>query len=177
MVFIGDRLYKHHTVRINYTTYDLRRNQDSINPRTHPDIMLLAPDAHNEVHPYWYARVIGVFHVNARYDGASFQRCSGGRVDVLWVRWYEFDSGYKSGWKHKRLPRLQFSDSTNPDAFGFVDPQAVLRGGHLLPAFAHGRTDEYLIPDSMARQFQVIVGARDEFQVEREDWKYYYAGM
>ncbi|THG92753.1 hypothetical protein EW026_g8258 [Hermanssonia centrifuga] len=35
-----NRLYLHKVMRINYTTYDMRRDQDSINPRTHADIMI-----------------------------------------------------------------------------------------------------------------------------------------
>ena len=88
---------------------------------------------------------------------------------MLWVQQYEFDTTYKSGWKHKHLP--------GPDAFGFVDPQTVLRGSHLLPVFALSLTDEYLMPDSMAHQFKVLAGEQDEFEIEQEDWKYYYAGM
>ncbi|TFY50777.1 hypothetical protein EVJ58_g10894, partial [Rhodofomes roseus] len=33
-----DRMYLHKVLRVNYTTYDMRRGQDSINPRTHPNI-------------------------------------------------------------------------------------------------------------------------------------------
>ena len=96
---------------------------------------------------------------------------------MLWVQWYEVDSAYNFRWKHKQLPCLRFCESTNPDAFVFVDLQAVLRSGHLLPAFSHGHTDEYLIPNSMAHIFEVLAGARDEFEIEHEDWKYYYTGM
>ena len=32
-----DRMYAHKVMRINYDTYDMRRDQDSINPDTHPD--------------------------------------------------------------------------------------------------------------------------------------------
>ncbi|KAH9004426.1 hypothetical protein EDB84DRAFT_1573164 [Lactarius hengduanensis] len=60
--FRGRKLYQHKVLRINYTTYDLRREQDSINPRTHPNIMVLRPDG-PDPHPYWYARIIGIFHI------------------------------------------------------------------------------------------------------------------
>ena len=46
-------------MRVNYTTYDMRRDQDSLNPRTQADVMLLAHEdltARNS-HPYWYARM------------------------------------------------------------------------------------------------------------------------
>lgn len=40
---------------INYTTYNMRRNQDSVNLRTHPDIMVLLQKDPNAAgrHPYW----------------------------------------------------------------------------------------------------------------------------
>ena len=56
--FLSNRLYRHKVVRINYTTYDMRRTKDSINPCTHPDVMVLSheDDTGNEdLHPYWYA--------------------------------------------------------------------------------------------------------------------------
>ncbi|KAJ3752587.1 hypothetical protein EV360DRAFT_54941, partial [Lentinula raphanica] len=33
------------TLRVNYTTYDVRRDQDTINPRSHADVMVLSPAA------------------------------------------------------------------------------------------------------------------------------------
>jgi hypothetical protein len=43
VLFKSDCMYNHRIVRFNYTTYDVRRSQDVINPRTsHCDIMLLA---------------------------------------------------------------------------------------------------------------------------------------
>ena len=41
-------------MRINYTTYDMHRDQDSINPRTRSDVMLLNAD-HQADHAYLYA--------------------------------------------------------------------------------------------------------------------------
>jgi hypothetical protein len=40
----NDRLYRHKVLRINYITYDMRRNQDSIIPQTHADIMTLSQE-------------------------------------------------------------------------------------------------------------------------------------
>jgi hypothetical protein len=57
-------------------------------------------------------------------------------------------------------------DAEDPDAFGFLDPKDVLRGAHLIPAFAHGKTDE-LLGASIARLPHE----------EDEDWQYYYINM
>ncbi|KAG2029536.1 hypothetical protein BDR03DRAFT_825481, partial [Suillus americanus] len=63
LMLVNDRIYRHKVIRINYTTYDLRREQDSLNSRTHADIMVLShEDDEANGHPYWYARIIGVFH-------------------------------------------------------------------------------------------------------------------
>ncbi len=37
---VDDRLFRHKVMRVNYTTYDMLRDQDSINPRTHADVMV-----------------------------------------------------------------------------------------------------------------------------------------
>ena len=63
VTFVNNRLYRHKVLRINYTTYDLRRAQDSLNPRTHANVMVLAHEDDAEIsHPYWYAWIIGIFH-------------------------------------------------------------------------------------------------------------------
>ncbi|KAG2051385.1 hypothetical protein BDR06DRAFT_889937, partial [Suillus hirtellus] len=46
---------------------------------------------------------------------------------------------HKSGTKHTCLPKVAFVDESDPDAFGFLDPGQVIRGAHLIPAFASGR--------------------------------------
>ena len=72
ITFVSDCIYKHNVLYINYTTYDLRYAQDSINVRTHPYIMTLGHEDEEEetkCHPYWYAKVLGIFHVNVRRSG------------------------------------------------------------------------------------------------------------
>lgn len=50
----------------------MRREQDSVNVHMHPYIMVLAHEDEGEEdkrHPYWYAKVLGIFHVNVRISG------------------------------------------------------------------------------------------------------------
>ena len=54
---------------MNYTTYDLWREQDSVTLRTHPDVMVLSQETDEQRHPYWYARVLHIFQVNVRNYG------------------------------------------------------------------------------------------------------------
>ncbi|KAE9403281.1 hypothetical protein BT96DRAFT_815333, partial [Gymnopus androsaceus JB14] len=42
-------------LQVNYTTYDMRHAQDSINPCMHPHVMVLSDD---DDHPYCYACIL-----------------------------------------------------------------------------------------------------------------------
>ncbi|KAK7444353.1 hypothetical protein VKT23_015366 [Stygiomarasmius scandens] len=175
LTFVANRLYKHKYLRVNFTTYDLRREQDSINPRTQPNVMLLAGDSKETGHPYWYARIVSLFHVRVRHLGARSRDTSEQRMDIAWVRWYQLDDTYNSGWQAKRLHGLQFVPGSSPDAFGFIDPALIIRAVHILPAFAYGKTSEYLPADSVARVYQSFENG--EYNVEEEDWRYYYVNV
>ncbi|KAJ7205778.1 hypothetical protein GGX14DRAFT_304615, partial [Mycena pura] len=114
-------------------------------------------------HPYWYALVLGIFHVDVRLKS---QNKPYEPMEFLWVRWLTHDMRYHSGWKSKRLPRITFMPFNDPQTFGFLDPNDVLRGSHLIPAFRHGHTKK-LLPPSVARK-----------PTENdEDWKYYHIGL
>ena len=145
----------------------MRRDQDSLNARTHANIMLLAHDT--GPHPYWYARILGVFHAVVRHptlpDPVS--------MDFVWIRWYGFDNNPQNpptGWKARRLHRLGFvphDTAGDPDAspaFGFLDPNHIIRGVHILPAYHHGADEFSLPPSSTAR-----LPSEDD-----SDYKFYY---
>ena len=167
VTLVNNRIYRHKVLRINYTTYDLRRAQDSLNPRNHADVMVLShEDEDGDPHPYWYARILGVFHAQVRHIGPRSKSTAVHRMDFLWVRWFGRDLDYKAGWKAKRLHRLGFIDSEDPGAFGFLDPNEVIRGVHLIPVFAYGRISS-ILPPSIARQ------PRESNQ----DWVFYYINL
>ncbi|KAJ7760884.1 hypothetical protein DFH07DRAFT_740473, partial [Mycena maculata] len=164
---VGDRLYTHKVLRINYTTYDLRRDQDTLNPSTHPDFMVLAheDDGGATPHPYWYGRIISIFHADVHHVGPRSQnRSKVHRMEFVWVRWFGRDLSRSGlgGWKFKRLHRVGFIDADQ--AFGFLDPAEIIRGCHLIPAFHHGRTSSLLGP-SIARHYH---------GEDNEDYTYYY---
>jgi hypothetical protein len=150
---IGERLYTHKIMRVNYTTYDCRRDQDTLNTRTHPDFMVLSHEEEDESssHPYWYGRILGIFHAQIRHVGENSSNRRPVRMEFLWVRWFGRDMTHSAGWKPKRLHRLGFIDAADGGAFGFLDPTEVIRGAHLIPAFHYGRTDR-LLPPSIARR-------------------------
>ncbi|KAK7014596.1 hypothetical protein R3P38DRAFT_2456313, partial [Favolaschia claudopus] len=101
----------------------------SMNPRTHADIMTLAPDSDDtpDDHPFCYARIIGVFHCDAASSG-----------------------------------NIEFFPDSDPNAYGFLDPDEVIRASHLIPAFHHGPTDPV--------EYTTLARKGDEF----DDWRFHY---
>ncbi|GBE78097.1 hypothetical protein SCP_0109790 [Sparassis crispa] len=152
------RIFAHQVLRINYTSYDVRRCQDSINPRNHADIMTLAPEhGHSDdTHPFAYGRVLGIFHADIVHNipgSGPVLQC----LEFLWVHWFRRDRHWKAGFGRKRLHRVEFVPTAEPNASGFLDPDEVIRGVHLIPAFAHGYAATQL-----------------DDSTESSDWKYYY---
>lgn len=146
--FKDDRMYKHELIRINYTTYDVRRSQDVINPNTsHRDLMLLADSDDAEAdsvppsHPFSYARVLGIYHVNVIYTGPGMLDYRPRRLDFLWVRYFQHVGNRSPTWEDHdcALDHVYFPPMASDEAFGFVDPSDVLRGSHIIPAFKIGR--------------------------------------
>ena len=161
----NNRIFQHRTLRINYTSYDLQRHSDLINIRTRPDVMTLSEEG-DHTHPYHYGRLIDIFTVPIYYKGSKpIVGARRQRLQVLWVRWYEKDTNYQDGFSALRLPRLSFVDATSPDAHGFIDPAAVLRAAHLIPAFNHELMDPQPLEGCYATRFL------------SNDWNYYYANM
>ncbi|KAI0695116.1 hypothetical protein C8T65DRAFT_584576, partial [Cerioporus squamosus] len=175
LVIHKEQLYWHDVLRLNWTSYDLRRSQDSVNPKNHGDIMLLADNSRSDgddAHPYIYARVVHIFHINVRLYGSPMHEFE--RMDVLFVRWFRLDKSHPGGMKEKRLHRVEFVPCGSEDeAFGFVNPADVVRGSHIIPAFAHGKVNTLLGP-SMARK---VVGKSDSTREDDSDFRYHYVNL
>lgn len=167
---MNDRIYAVKVLRINYTTYDIRRDQDSVNPRTHCDVMLHSPETETDpdAHPFWYARVLGVFHTKVLHTGENALNRSVQHMEFLWVRWFGIEPRYRSGFKVARLPKVGFVPEADESAFGFLDPSLVLRGCHLVPAFAAGRTNQLL---------KTVSPTAARHPDETDDWTNYYVIM
>ena len=160
-------MYRHHLLRINYTTYDVRRSQDLINPGTsRRDIMLLADNDHEngaDGNPFLYARVLGIYHVNVIYTGSEMIDYRPRRVDFLWIRWFRQDQAQniRNTWERKKLDSVFFPPMASDDAFGFLDPRDVLRAAHIAPRCAVGRVHSDLVSMSQSA-------------CDSHDWKLYY---
>jgi hypothetical protein len=131
----------------------------------HADFLCLSREdqASSNPHPYWYGRIIGIFHALVRHVGPRSKSTDIQRVDFLWVRWFGRDLSYLGGWNRRRLHRLGFLHDSDEGAFGFLDPNEVIRAAHLIPGFAYGRTTE-ILGHSIARQ---------DYEND-EDWQYFY---
>jgi hypothetical protein len=164
VIIPNNTIYSVQTMQIHYTTYDLRREYDTINPRTHPDVMVLTGEK-TPTHPYWYARVLGIYHMDVWLNQGD--RPSKQHLEVLWVRWYATLQTHESGMHIARLPKVAFVEEADQDAFGFLDPGQVIRGAHLIPAFASNRGVSAL---RHGPSFARPVG-------ELDDWEEYYVGM
>jgi hypothetical protein len=146
----NDRIYAHQLMRISYTTYDIRREDDVVRLKADPNVMVLEDsltrqrpsDAENlsSAPPYRYARVLGICHADVRFVGALHdgrRDYTPHRLEFLWVRWY-ISLGYP-GLESLELERLQLAPLESPDAIGFISPRAVVRGVHLIPNFKAGQ--------------------------------------
>ena len=161
VLFKGNRIYRHRLLLINYPTYDLQRDFDSISTRTdHRDIMLLSNSGIN-THPFCYARVLGIFHVNIIYTRPGSKDFQSRRIEFLWVRWFEVLQDHFLPWGQHALDMVWFLPMADKHTFGFVDPANVLRSCHIIPSFADGR----LHPDGIAMSH--CAGDAD-------DWRRYY---
>lgn len=145
--FQGDRIYGHKIFQLNYTTYDVCRAQDIVNPGTsHCNIMLLASSGpiHSttddpltcfQTNHFLYAKVIGIYHANMIYTGPGMLSYTPRRMDFLGVWWYEHQEGKTPA----RLDRLSFPPITTEEALGFVNPADVVRSCHIIPRFSKGK--------------------------------------
>jgi hypothetical protein len=169
---LGNKLFKVSTMTVNYTSYDIdiRRDYDLVNPRSHPDIMVVSPDSEtNDISPFWYARVLKIFHADVWTSHPDVCDKSIHRMNILWVRWFGSEPGYNWGFSRARLPKIGFVEWNDPFAFTFLDPAHVVRGCHLIPAFAEGRTS-MLLPEGKS-------AARVLVAEETDDWLNFYVGM
>lgn len=101
------------------------------------------------------------------YSGSDLHSREPQHMEFLFIRWFTVDRRYRGGWKSKRLHRIKFVGGDDDTAFGFLDPQDVIRGVHLIPVFHYGKTSDLLPPSGTARP-----GSDND-----EDWKYFYVNM
>ncbi|KXN92896.1 hypothetical protein AN958_07831 [Leucoagaricus sp. SymC.cos] len=170
--FRDGKIFRHRTMRVNYTTYDIRRDYDILNPRSHPFCMVASPNMETdpEAHPFWYAQVIGIFHAEVQHCGPRSCNFAWKPMEFLWVRWLGVEPDHVFGRHVAKLPKIGFvpTEVKEDYAFSFLDPSLVIRGCHLLPVFVGGRTTA-LLP------YEGPTEARKDG--EMDDWVNYYVNI
>jgi hypothetical protein len=161
-----ESLYEHGTAVFHFTTYDMRRDRDTVRPYSHHDVVgngdkqfvLVSICSEN---PLAYAHVLKVLHLVVSHPRLPDRV----RMDLLWVRWLQVDESdrWAPGSQH-RLERLSFVPGNVAEAINFVDPATVIRGTHLVPAYRHGRTHSLLGSSTLARETD-------------GDWRFYHPMM
>lgn len=159
-------IYRHATLQVNFTTYDVRRDVDTIHPQALRDDglgfsldktgILVHTAASTTAHPWLYAVVLGVFHAHVLFGESE------ARIDFIWVRWLDRDWSWTAGPTTRKLERLTLAPLGEHDGTDFIDPATIIRGCHLIPAFHHGLSPA-AGPSSVADDAS-------------GNWRYYYVG-
>lgn len=163
VVLQDDHVYSHKIMRANYTTYDVRRDEDVLHVETPQCNIMLLNSAYKreaDLHPFLYARILNIFHANVLYVGQlpdGTRSYTPHRIEFLWVRWYELLTPRSDEFV---LDRLSLCPFTSNEPLGFIDPANVLRSVHLIPQFSLGKFDE--------------VSPRSRWVGRQEAWKAYY---
>ncbi|KAG2113257.1 hypothetical protein BD769DRAFT_1673787 [Suillus cothurnatus] len=153
-------------LQINYTTYDVRRDQDTLKPGCGCAVMMLLREQGTNPHPFWYAHVLGAFCIQILHVGPDARNRSPQSMEFLWIRWLGIVPHYQWGLKEGWLPKVGFIPDS-PATFGFLDPSLALRACHLIPAFADGCTDDLLHHGpTVARPFGEV-----------DDWTAFYVNI
>ena len=163
---VSNTLYRHKTLQLIHTTYDMQESSDRILQRKYPGVMVLSDD---KDHPYLYGQVLDLFNVRVKNNGPYTLLPNGcdASLPIVWIRWFKLDgTDGQPGFHSLRYPSVSFCRSDEPDAFGLIHPDEIIRAVHLIPRFKFGHTDEYLSGNSKARP-----------EAESSDWKHFSVNM
>ncbi|KAJ3560091.1 hypothetical protein NP233_g11062 [Leucocoprinus birnbaumii] len=122
-------IFCHHTMHVNYTTYNVRRDYNTIKPCNRAFCMVASPDTATDpnAHPFWYVAVMGVFHAEVQHTGARSRDFTWKTVEFLWVQWLGIEPDYPYGCQLAKLPKFGFVPDTDDYAFSFLNPAEVIR--------------------------------------------------
>ncbi|KAG9119402.1 hypothetical protein FRC07_005587 [Ceratobasidium sp. 392] len=112
-------------------------------------------------HPFWYAKVLGIYHTNVIRQGVAEVPIPR-QMNFLWVRWMEIVE--PGSWERCTMDCVQYvpKDSYR-EQFGFLDPELVIWACYLIPVFTLGRTTNLLGVGSFALD-----------DAHEGDWRSYY---
>jgi hypothetical protein len=136
VILKGDRFYSHKIMRIKYTTYNARRDEDIIHLDTDRCNVMLVNSEYSRgssLHPFRYAKVIGILHAEVGYVGTG-ETHEYRTTEFLWVRWYRVCPATTD----LELDTAELLPLSDPESLGFIDPNDVLRACHMIPSFKSG---------------------------------------
>ena len=85
-----------------------------MNPRTeHCDVMVHSREDDLQDHPYWYARILGIFHVRVLHTGPAATNRSIQNMEFVLVRWFGRAPDHHSGVTAARLPKIGFVEDND----------------------------------------------------------------
>jgi len=116
---------------------------------------------------YWFRQIVGIFHTTIIYTGPGSHSVKPQHVEFLIVWWFGHDIGHQGGWNVKQPHWISFVDGADKAAFGFLDPQEVIQGVHLILAFHYGQMCDLLPPSCFA-----YPGWDND-----EDWQFIYVNQ
>ena len=163
IIFKGNWIYWYSLLHLNYTTYDLQHETETVKPKTeHCNIMLLSLIDHDSLktHPFCYACIIGIYHTNIIHTGSNSRNYQSWCLKFLWVHWFEL-LNLPSSWEYLDLNIAHFVPMASTNTFGFVDPADILQCCHLIPVFKSRK----LHPDGIVMSHHTC---------DLENWKCYY---
>ncbi|KAJ3521207.1 hypothetical protein NMY22_g12407 [Coprinellus aureogranulatus] len=163
VVLKDDRIYSHKIMHLNYTTYDVRRDEDVIHLDTPQcNVMLLDADYDSRCqfdisrsHPYLYAKIVGIFHADVQYHGVEQGRMRSDafqRLDFVLAHWYSI-LGPRDEFALDRLALVPLHCDT---AVTFIDPADIIRATHVIPQFSLGKQEQ-----GVGKSLLVGAGAQD----------------
>ena len=77
--------------------YDMCRGQDTLNPKTHADFIMLShkDDQERETEfPYWFGRIVGIYHAAVVYISPGSCSFDPQHMEFLFVWWFGCDIGH-----------------------------------------------------------------------------------
>ena len=87
-VFIkDDTLYEHPLLSVDYTTYDLKREKDSIHLNFENQAVMVYSPTSQDAEPWLYAHIVAVYHLLV----CTVTDREPKRLEFLWVRWMQRD--------------------------------------------------------------------------------------
>ena len=133
----------------------------------HTDFMTLSHEDDEESKTkfsYWFEWIVGIFHAMVVYTGPGSHSVKPQHMEFLFVQWFGYDLGHWGGWNANHLYWISFIDRDDKAAFGFLDPQEVIWGVHLIPVSHYGWTHNLLPLSHFACPRQD----------NDEDWEFFY---